>query len=171
MDPFSLFSPDFHVCKLLPLDRWFTWICACDAFAVGHLFPAKLCSACCSFRRCASSPFSMPSSRKDCLLRAMLSSRILNGVSRYLFFPFSHFDAKYLPWEWVVLYYSRGANLWLGLQIIRPCWVRVRALGAQVKVPGSVCLVFFVTARRPIASWKSSGLLSRVFYVWGLLNA
>lgn len=44
-------------------------------------------------------PLSMPSSRKDCLPRAMLSSPILNGVSRYLFFPFSHFDAKYSPWE------------------------------------------------------------------------
>lgn len=103
MDPFSLFSPDIHVCKLLPLGRWFTWICGCDAFAVGHLLPAKLCSACCSFKRCVSSPFSMPSSRKVCLPRAMLSSPILNGVSRYLFFPFSHSDAKYSPWEWVRL--------------------------------------------------------------------
>lgn len=28
----------------------------------------------CSFKRCVSSPFSVPSSRKDCLPRAMLSS-------------------------------------------------------------------------------------------------
>lgn len=148
MDPFSLFSPDSHVCKLLPLARWFTWICACDAFAVGHLLPAKLCSACCSFKRCVSS-FSMPSCRKDCLPRVMLSSPVLNGVSRYVFFLFSHSDAQYSPWEWVILYYWHGANLCLGLQIIWPYWVKGRASGAQIKVPGSVCLGIFL--------WKHVG--------------
>lgn len=77
----------------------------------------------CCFKRSVSSPFSMPSSRKDCLPRVMLSSPILNGISRYLLFPFSHLDAKYRT----VLDYSHGANLWLGLQITWLYSARVRS--------------------------------------------